>query len=160
MNLLVELLFISSLVTLTYQDLKEQQVDLWLLVAGMLLGGTMHFMHQNTVVFWASIRLNLGFVLFIFGILWAYAALKIKKSIFEVFGLGDLLFFMLLAVSLPLLAFLMIFIFSLLFSLLIYIGLKERFDAHKIPLAGLQSLFFVLALLSSKFISTINLFEI
>mgnify|MGYP000170956549 CR=1 FL=1 len=81
-----------------------------------------------------------------------------KKRIFEVFGQGDLLFFILLGVSLPILSFLMVFVFSLIFSLVVFILLKGRFTKQTVPLAGLQSLFLALTIIANKLFASINLF--
>jgi hypothetical protein len=87
-----------------------------------------------------------------------YAKLKLKKSIQEVFGLGDLLFFCLLAVSLPIISFLVVFIFSLIFSLVVFILIKKSLKHKTVPLAGFQSLFFAIILGLDIFMNTINIY--
>jgi hypothetical protein len=74
--------------------------------------------------------------------------------------MGDLFFFILLAVSLPILSFLILFVFSLIFSLLIFILLKNTFKEKTVPLAGLQSLFLSLVLIANKFLITIDIYAL
>lgn len=160
MNLILEILLLFILAIICYQDLKERNVFLFVLISGIVVGGTVHYLHQNTNVFLQTIFINTMVIGIIFGILTGYANLKMKKKIFEVFGAGDLLFFILLAVSIPTLSFLMIFVFSLLFSLLIFMLFKVRFKDKTIPLAGLQSLFFGLVLIANKCVLIIDLYSL
>ncbi|MGY0407587.1 MAG: hypothetical protein ACWIPJ_04430 [Polaribacter sp.] len=160
MKTTLELLFILLLGILFYQDIKERKVSVWILVSGILVGGMLHFMEQQSIVFLSNIGINISFVVLIFGILWLYAKLKLKKKIFNVFGEGDLLFFLLLAVSFPIVSFLMVFVFSLIFSLIIFILLKNRFKEKTVPLAGLQSLFLGLFLIANKSLEIMDLYAL
>jgi Flp pilus assembly protein protease CpaA len=160
MNLYLEILFITTLTMLFYQDIKERKISVWFLIAGLFLGGILHFLQQNQKVFIASILMNISFIALIFGVLCLYAKIILRNNIFEVFGMGDLLFFILLAVSLPILSFLVVFIFSLFFSLLVFILVKRRLNNKTVPLAGLQSLFLILVLLANKLFPKIELYTI
>ena len=160
MKLLLEILWMLILGMLFYQDMKDRKVYLWLLVSGIFIGGFLHLQYQNFIVFFAITCGNLLFITIIFALLWLYAKLKLKKKIFEVFGTGDLLFFVLLAVSLPAVSFLMVFVFSLLFSLLIFLLFKQRFTSKTVPLAGLQSLFLGLVLIANKALVSVHLYAI
>lgn len=158
MKLGLEILFIIILGILFYQDIKERKVSIWILILGLISGGMLHFMTQPNIVFLSNIGINFIFIGLVFGLLWSYAKLKMKKQIFEVFGKGDLLFFILLVVSLPILSFLMVFIFSILFALIVFLILKSRLKEDTVPLAGLQSLFLGLVLLANRFVDTINIY--
>lgn len=160
MKLPLEILWMLILGILFYQDMKDRKVYLWLLVSGIFIGGFIHLQYQNFIVFFATTCGNLLFITILFALLWLYAKLKLKKKIFEVFGAGDLLFFILLAVSLPTVSFLIVFVFSLLFSLLIFLLLKQRFTSKTVPLAGLQSLFLGLVLIANKVLVSVNLYAI
>jgi len=160
MKMILTILMILILGILFYQDLKERKISLWILVIGIIIGGIIHYLHQYLMVFLWNIFINTAFIMLLFGVLWSYAKLKMKKKIFDVFGLGDLLFFILLAVSLPMLSFLIVFIFSLLFSLITFILLKNTFTDKTVPLAGLQSLFFGLVLMGNTAFSSINLYAL
>ena len=160
MNLVLEIIFIITLGLLFYQDIKEQKVSIWILLIGIALGGIIHYLHQVQIVFLSNIGANIIFITLIFLVLWGYAKFKLKKKIFEVFGEGDLFFFILLAVSLPILSFLMVFVFSLIFSLLVFILLKSTFKESTVPLAGLQSLFLGLVLIANKLFTSLNLYAL
>lgn len=158
MKLGLELLLVIVLGILFYQDVKERKVSLGVLLLGLITGGMLNYLCQPTIVFLYNTMVNCIFIALVFGILWGYAKLKMKKQIFEVFGKGDLMFFVLLAVSLPILSFLMVFIFSIIFALVVFLIFKSQFKEKTVPLAGLQSLFFILVLLVNKFMDTIQLY--
>ncbi|QTE21143.1 prepilin peptidase [Polaribacter cellanae] len=159
MNISLELLLIIILAILCYQDIKERKVSLFILVLGIVVGGFTHYLNQEITIFLYNILVNSLFVMIVFGILIAYSKWKMKTKIFDVFGVGDLFFFILLAVSLPILSFLIVFIFSLIFSLAIFISLKKRFKDSSVPLAGLQSLFFIIVLLFNRIVKNLDLYS-
>mgnify|MGYP000412748801 CR=1 FL=1 len=158
--IIIELLLILLLGILFYQDIKERKVSIWILITGILIGGCIHYLWQQPIVFLLNIGINISFIVVILGVLWGYAKFKLKKKIFDVFGEGDLLFFVLLAVSLPILSFLMVFVFSLIFSLVIFLLLKKRFTEKTVPLAGLQSLFLGLVLIANRLFSSIDIYAL
>lgn len=158
MKIFIEILFLIVLGILFYQDMKEQKVSLWMLLLGLFSGGFLHFLHQDSLVFLSTILINLLFVSIIFSVLLLYSKFKLQKNIFAVFGLGDLLFFTILAVSLPILSFLMVFVFSTIFSLILFLILKKHFTTNTVPLAGLQSLFLAIVLIINTFIDSVNIY--
>lgn len=158
MKSLLEILFILLLGLLCFQDFKERKVSLLLLLSAIFLGGTTHLLQQNTQVFLLALLINLLIVFILFFILSSYAKSKMKQPIFKVFGLGDLLFFILLAVSFPPFSFLVIFIFSLIFSWSIFMLIKQDLKEKTVPLAGLQSLFLVLVLILNMITNRFDLF--
>lgn len=138
----VTFFFIAILLGIFFQDMKERKVSLFLFIIAMILGALLYFQKETQIVFILNIGINLGIVLSIFGIIWAYTQLKLKQKISTAFGLGDLLFFCVLAVSMPIVSFLVVFVFSLLFSLIVFTTLKNSLKEKTVPLAGLQALFF------------------
>lgn len=158
MKIFIEILFLIVLGILFYQDMKEQKVSLWMLLLGLFSGGFLHFLHQDSLVFLSTILINLLFVSIIFSVLLLYSKFKLQKNIFDVFGLGDLLFFTILAVSLPILSFLTVFVFSTIFSLILFLMLKRYFTTNTVPLAGLQSLFLAIVLILNTFIDSVNIY--
>jgi len=157
---LLGILFILLLGVLCFQDFKERKVTLILLVLAILLGGVIHVQQQDIEVFLAVIFFNLLIVFTLFLIISMYAKIKMKQPIFNVFGLGDLLFFMALAVSFPTLSFLVIFVFSLIFSWSIFMLIKQHLKEKTVPLAGLQSLFLLLVLIINMVTNRFDLFAI
>lgn len=61
------------------------------------------------------------------------------------FGLGDILFFYAFALGFPTATFLILFVSSILFSLMVSLIQKKKKTESGIPLAGLMSLFLVFA---------------
>jgi len=160
MKLIIELVLMLILGILFFQDLKKRKVSVWILMLGIGLGGFLNYQAQQPIVFLSNCLINITFILLIFLVLWLYATLKMKKNIFQVFGKGDLLFFILLAISLPILSFLMVFIFSTIFALLVFMILKNRMTENTVPLAGLQALFFGLILIANNFVPSLNIYAL
>ncbi|MDA9316478.1 hypothetical protein N9Q58_01025 [Polaribacter sp.] len=158
MNIILEVLFTLVLVILCFQDFKERKVSLSLLVLAILLGGSIHFQQQNRAVFLVAIAINVLIVFILFLIIGVYAKIKMKQPVFNVIGLGDLFFFMVLAVSFPTLSFLVLFVFSLIFSWSIFMLIKQHLKEETVPLAGLQSLFLMLVLMTNWITNSFDLF--
>ncbi|WP_348712023.1 hypothetical protein [Tenacibaculum sp. 190524A05c] len=81
-------------------------------------------------------------------------------SLFEALGLGDILFFLVFAIGFPVETFLLLFITSLLFSLIIFISLKAKLRHKTVPLAGFQALFLFLILFINLAFDIVNLYTI
>lgn len=62
------------------------------------------------------------------------------------FGLGDVLFFYAFALGFPTVTFLILFVSSIVFSLMVSLIQKKKNKANGIPLAGLMSLFLAFVL--------------
>lgn len=80
-------------------------------------------------------------------VIYLYAKIIMKRAFFETIGLGDLLLFIALAFSFSPATFMILFVFSILFSLLFYLIILKNNKTQTIPLAGTISLFFSLILL-------------
>lgn len=100
----------------------------------------------------------MSFLSIIFLVLYLYTTLKLKKSLLKTIGLGDLFFFIIIAMGFPTFAFLIIFSSSLIFSFILFIFLKPRLTNKTVPLAGLQSLFLVIILLLNNNFEVLNLY--
>lgn len=150
MKLLLEIVLLIVLGILSYQDFKERAISVWVLGIGFFSGGILHITEKGFILFSVNTLLNCIIITLIFGVLYIYAKFKMKQAIFNVFGLGDLLFFFLLAVSLPIVSFLVVFVFSLIFSLIIFFIIKKQLIVKTIPLAGLQSVFLGITLVVNK----------
>jgi hypothetical protein len=141
------------------QDIKERQVTLVLLLSLILLGGFLHYKKQILEIFLLNILVNTMTILVVVFILWMYSKLKLKSELFHVFGTGDLLFFLFLAVSFPITTFLVVFSSSLIFSLIVSIVLKNSLKKW-IPLAGLQALFLSLLIGANQLFHIVNLYAL
>jgi hypothetical protein len=159
MMMALNILMIFLLLWIFYQDMKERQVTLVLLLLLTLVGGFLNYQKQILEIFLISSILNTMVILMVVLILWMYAKFKLKSELFHVFGTGDLLFFFFLAVSFPITTFLVVFSSSLIFSLLVSIALKKRMKKW-IPLAGLQALFLSLLVGVNQVFQIVNLYAL
>ncbi len=159
MLILLKIVLTLSFWTIVYQDIKERAVSLWILLITIFLIGFLHYQHSLTEQFLQAILLNIAIVLAIVCILFLYAKFKLKLALQDTFGFGDLLFFMAIAVGFPTITFVVLFSFSLFFSLILYLVLKKKFKHKTVPLAGLQALFFSLIFLLNWAFNFINIYQ-
>ncbi len=126
-----------------YQDIKERNVYWFLFLLVASCAGYLYYISTFFELFWRTSVINLGIVGIIFLVLTAYTKLKLKVALSDTFGLGDALLFIGLCVAFPVAAFIIFFVFSLLFSLLIHFLFKQKQQETSVPLAGYMSLFFI-----------------
>lgn len=100
------------------------------------------------------ITFNLGFFLITLSILSVYMSVKSKRFLnpFQYyFGLGDLFFYAAITPLFLLRNYILFFILSLLFAILMQFGLKNIIKEETVPLAGFSSLFLLIILLKDHF---------
>ncbi|SHK68910.1 hypothetical protein SAMN04488007_3655 [Maribacter aquivivus] len=138
----ISLLIVLALITL--QDIREKKVS-WVLfpITGLLL----FVLYENkTIIQYSYIFLVMNIILTtsILAILFLYTRIIRKMKFLNVsFGLGDVLFFYAFALGFPTVTFLILFVSSIIFSLMVSLIQKKKNKANGIPLAGLMSLFLV-----------------
>lgn len=159
MLILLKTVLIISLGAIVYQDIKERSIYLWILLLTIFLIGFLHYQHSVPVQFLPTILLNIGIVLVIVFILFLYAKFKLMLAFQNTFGFGDLLFFIVIAIGFPTITFIVLFSFSLFFSLTLYLILKKKLTHKTVPLAGLQALFFSLIFLLNWAFNFVNLYQ-
>lgn len=159
MILAINILMIGLLFYVFYEDVKERQVTLLLLLILFLLGGFLNSQQQMIELFLLSSLINLMVVSTIILILFVYSRFKMKTSLFKVFGVGDLLFFVFMAISFPITTFLVLFSASLIFSFSISIVFKKQLK-KLIPLAGLQAFFLGCIIGVNLLLNIVNLYTI
>ena len=146
MIIVFKILLIASLILITIQDFRERRVS-WVLFPVYAVVGSYLFVASSTIRwFLTNVFMNIGLVTLILFILYTYARFILKKDFFkEVFGLGDLLFFIAFSLSFSTLAFINFFFFSILATLVFWIVKQKiyRSKATTIPLAGCMSLFLI-----------------
>ncbi|WP_109301628.1 hypothetical protein [Aquimarina sp. AU474] len=154
-------LIILNLGWIVYQDLKSRAVY-WFLIPSLIVQlGYLHYTNVLQTNFLSAIIINIGIIFAIISILYLYAILKIKKPFFkEVFGLGDMLFFLALAIAFPTITFIVVFVFSLFFSLFLWLTFKNKSKYHTLPLAGYMALFLILILIGNWLTNAANLYLI
>ncbi|WP_103069706.1 hypothetical protein [Aquimarina sediminis] len=140
--LLVKIIIIGILGIIAYQDFKDRKVYGFVFPVLIGLLGLLHYQNVNHINFLYAVLINLGVLIVIMGILYLYTLIKIKRPFFEeVFGVGDLLFFLALGVGFPTVTFIILLVFSLLFSLVAWLVVKKSAKHNTIPLAGYMSVF-------------------
>lgn len=143
----IKVTLIFSLIGICYQDHKYRAVWWFIFPIFFFTAGFLFFSHIENLYF-----LNIGFNLLILStilsISYVYALYKMKvKFLNGAFGIGDLFFFLGVAVAFPTITFVILFVFSLFFSLLLHFILSKT-RQETVPLAGYASLFFIFIYLS------------
>ena len=143
MEVALKIGFITCLALVTYQDFRERQVWFFLFPLCALVGGYLFFKEATPSFYFTTIAINLGIVSLIVFLNFLVARFVLKKSLLkEALGLGDILFFIVFAISFPTFAFLNFFVFSLVITWVLYIVIRMRDSRiQTAPLAGCMALF-------------------
>jgi hypothetical protein len=150
--LLTEILILVVLTLIFLQDLKSRAVYWFLFPILSILLIALRFQHTFSWSDWRkSVLINVGFITVQLIFLTLYFSLKNKKWVnitARLLGLGDILFLSSIAFYLSVLNFLFFYITSLIGVLILWLiwqGVSFKKNKH-IPLAGFQSLIFMLFL--------------
>jgi len=146
--IILKSVLIAVLILILIQDVKERQVYWPLFPLVGLCCGILYFKNTLPELFYISVLMNIVFVSILVLVVFLYARLKLKTSLGSTFGLGDILMFLALSFSFSTVSFLVIFVFSLFFSLVLHLVIKKKKKVATVPLSGYMSLFFVFAYLS------------
>lgn len=149
MDILAKITLIILFFIVFYQDHKERQVHWFLFPLIGLCCGFLYFSETITELFVTSILINAAFVFLLLFLVYIYSRFKLKASFFDSIGLGDILLFFGLAFAFSSVSFIVIFICSLIFSLILYVVTKK--NTSTVPLAGYMSLFFGLTYIAYWF---------
>ncbi|TSE06687.1 MULTISPECIES: hypothetical protein [Aquimarina] len=159
--LLLKIITISVLAIIIYQDLKDREVFGVMFPILMGLLGFLHYQYTPQINFLYAVLINVGVLIVIMGLLYLYTLIKIKRPFFEeVFGVGDLLFFVALAIGFPTVTFIVLFVFSLIFSLLVWLMIKKKAKHNTVPLAGYMSVFLMVTFVTQWITNTLTLYLI
>jgi hypothetical protein len=130
------------------QDIKHRAVWNYILFLLIAAGCFLFFKSTDFVYFKTSLFINSVITINIIIIILLIAKLVLKKSMFDVIGMGDILFFIFVAMSFPLVSFIIIFAFALLFSLTLHLLMINSISTYRkrktIPLAGFMSIFIII----------------
>jgi hypothetical protein len=150
--LLLKTLIAAVLLVIFLQDLKSRAVYWFLFPSLVILLAYLRFQHSFSWPDWEkSVSINIGFIALQLLFLTLYFSVRNKKLINitnELLGLGDILFLLSISFYLSVLNFLFFYIISLIGALLIWLtwqSLSTKKNKY-IPLAGFQSLIFMLFL--------------
>ncbi len=127
--------------TITYQDLTSRSVYWFLFPMLAITGGYYHFNRSgSTTVTLLFIGLNLIIISSVLLCVWIYSRIKLKRKMQDTFGLGDILFFIAMALCLPTPSFIITFCFSLILSLALHLVFTKE---KSVPLAGFMSIHYI-----------------
>ena len=142
-----------------FQDFKERQVSLWvlLLFGALTITSVVYFRDLQTLLYNSLGTLMYGG--FIWLMLKLYLCLKFKKNkaiIDQQLGMADVLVIFFIGMTFNTIGMIFFFCFGFVFSLLaflIYSALKKDADTQSIPLAGLLVFFYVISIIILNLIS-------
>jgi hypothetical protein len=152
---LLKIVLIICFFIILFQDSKDRKVYWFLYPIVGLLTFFIQKNQNNFLITVTNSMVNLAFVFIILSVCYFYAKLKLKKHFTDdVIGIGDILFFIFISFSFASISFVVIFVFSLLFSLLLHLVFKNKNRDKTVPLAGYMSLFFGTIYMVSFFCDT------
>ena len=133
---------------IAWQDFKYRGISWYLFVIALILLMGQIFLSTGEIFdyryFITGRLLNLFFIVFnvlIVSLVLIPKNLSFKRLLNDYLGMGDILFFVFLALALPFPLFILFFLLSTLISLLMGISVFKR---STIPLAGLQALLLII----------------
>lgn len=137
----LKLILILIFIIVLYQDFKDRLVYWFLYPIIGILAFAIQLYNVPMETALANFGFNLLFVTIILGISFLYIKLR-KLDFFNAIGIGDVLFFAFISFTFSIVSFLILFVFSLLFSLILHFALTNKKEQQTVPLAGYMSLFF------------------
>ncbi|TAI48480.1 general secretion pathway protein [Flagellimonas allohymeniacidonis] len=146
--------------SICFQDFKERKVY-WVIfpILGLLLCTLYFRVSSEPLVPFLNIVLNLLLVGAFLLLSYLYAKLILRRRFVDhSLGLGDILLFLTLALGFPTITFAILFVASLIFSLLAFLALKSKLKEATVPLAGLMGLFYATVLAYSIFFPNPSLY--
>lgn len=147
------IIILFSLAIVFVQDWKYREIHLLLPI---VIFSTSFFMIPIKSLYLIKITFyNATFFLITLSILTIYMSLKSKKFLnpFQhYFGLGDLLFYIAITPLFLLQNYILFFILSMLFAVLLQLSLKRILKKQTVPLAGFTALFLCMIILKDYFL--------
>ncbi len=136
----------SCLGWMVYQDWKERKIFLFLFpVLGFLLFSVFYLESSIPSVLYYNVLLNLVLVGILILIAFLFTRFFTQRKFLDhSLGLGDIFFFICIAIGFPTITFSILLSCSLLFSLLVFMAIKTKLEMKTVPLAGLMAFFFML----------------
>lgn len=149
---------IACLLAIFLQDWKYRHIHIVLPAALFIL--SLYTVKGFTSISWTIIAYNILFFIIVIGILTLYMSIKSNRFLNpfkNYFGLGDLLFYIAVTPLFFLRNYVIFFILSLLFSIMLQLMLGKRMRASTVPLAGFSSVFLTLLILIDCFQDTYSI---
>jgi hypothetical protein len=158
-NIVFFAVLIISSVVITFQDFKERQVSLWvLLLFGILTTVSVLYYRDAETLMYNGVGALL-YSCFIWLMLKLYLYLKFKQNkpiINHQLGLADVLVVLSIGLTFNTVGMILFFCFGFVFSLLafvVYTAFKKNIDPQNIPLAGLLVFFYVISIIILNLVS-------
>jgi hypothetical protein len=140
---IVKALLIFTLFFVFYQDYKDRLVYWFLYPTVGILSLIIQIQEIPLFIAMTNVVVNLCLVFIIIAICYLYSKVKLKMHFTnQVFGIGDILFFIFISFSFSSISFIVLFVFALFFSLILHLFLNSKYKEKTLPLAGYMSLFF------------------
>ena len=164
MNLFIDILILGLLGVIAFQDFKYRAVS-WVVFPVLLMLVVVGAFQQNSVGYIVEqLLFNFLFVVSQLLMLTIYFSIKNHKAtnIFNTYlGLGDVLFFVVLAASFSFLNFVFVYIFSLLSVAVVYLfyRLLKKNATSQIPLAGGMAVSLVFLMLLKNSTEGLNFYD-
>lgn len=146
-------ILLLCLVLVFIQDIKYRKIHVILPI--VIFAACFFVMPVKKYDLLEILLFNTGFFFITLGILTLYMSLKFKKFLnpFQhYFGLGDLLFYVAVTPLFLLKNYILYFILSLIFAILMQFVLKKIIREKTVPLAGFAALFLFIILLKDSFV--------
>ncbi len=141
------------------QDFKERAVVWFLFPLLGILMCSMHLLQSNVRQLLLFAGANVLLITGILLILFLHTTYILRRKFINVsLGVGDILFFYAFALGFPTMTFIILFVGSVLFSLVLFVFLKRIHEVQTVPLAGLMSLFLMAVFVMERFPITPSLY--
>jgi Flp pilus assembly protein protease CpaA len=149
MRYFIASIIIINLVFIAYQDHKSRSVN-WVFFPLLAIVGFLSGVIEtgSPALLFKFLLINLSFLLTQFVVLKLYFTFRSKKNarlIDNKLGSGDILFLVAASFFFSPANFIVFYLLSLFFTLIVYVAYStyKRINLNSIPLAGLQSIFFI-----------------
>ncbi|MFM9987826.1 prepilin peptidase [Flavobacterium sp.] len=137
-----------------FQDWKYRHIHVALPIAIFSL--SFYITQQQSNIVLKIMSYNIIFFLITLSVLTIYMSIKNKKILnpFQnYFGLGDLLFYIAITPLFLLQKYVLFFILSMVFAVLMQLGLKRIIKQETVPLAGFSALLLIMVILKDTFLN-------
>jgi len=155
--IITNLILVIALVAITYEDLRYREVHIWYFALVLLIFG-FHFYTEGVPFHYLIINFSFLLVQVVGIILYMVVKHRSFTPLNSFIGAGDILMWGLFVFAFSPLNFIIFFVLSLLLALLLHHGLSRRYN-ETLPLAGWQSLSYLLMMLTSSINSSIDFFN-
>lgn len=147
------LLLLVGLLFVFFQDLKYRHIHV---VLPVLIFAFCFYIFKNNTLFYPMVLMyNILFVVLTLALLVFYMSIKNKtfmNPFQHYFGLGDLLFFLAITPLFLTENYILFFVFSMLFSVIMQLIFQKIMKIQTVPLAGFSAIFLVLVIVKDVFL--------